>query len=237
MPDSVSITLKGQSIGLSDLSDALVELATVLAEVDQQVTGSTKHRLEGGPARTFQRDGGRRTGVPSESGVRPTGTGDRGVCRRASGPTGKTGPPGAFQRQGVASAKRLARHVNGEVTAIVMTGAVENEPVKRVSFGSRMAAHVDEIIGVSGHATGALEGRLETITIQRTERVHHLRSAQAAWDALHLRSRHARRHPGTAGAQSSRVRRHRLQQGRGTDHNSGRAIPTPAGSRRIASAA
>ena len=39
MPDSVSITLKGQSIGLSDLSDALVELATVLAEVDQQVTG------------------------------------------------------------------------------------------------------------------------------------------------------------------------------------------------------
>ena len=39
MPDSVSITLKGQSIGLSDLSEALVELATVLAEVDQQVTG------------------------------------------------------------------------------------------------------------------------------------------------------------------------------------------------------
>jgi len=39
MPDSVSITLKGQSIGFSDLSDALVELATVLAEVDQQVTG------------------------------------------------------------------------------------------------------------------------------------------------------------------------------------------------------
>ena len=39
MPDSVSITLKGQSIGLSDLSEALVELATVLAEVDLQVTG------------------------------------------------------------------------------------------------------------------------------------------------------------------------------------------------------
>ena len=54
---------------------------------------------------------------------------------------------------------------NGEVTATVMTGPVENEPVKRVSSGSRMAAHVDEIIGVSGHATGALEGRLETITI------------------------------------------------------------------------
>ena len=28
-----------------------------------------------------------------------------------------------------------------------------------------MAAHVDEIIGVSGHASGALEGRLATITI------------------------------------------------------------------------
>ena len=60
---------------------------------------------------------------------------------------------------------RSSRHVNGEVTAIVVTGAVENEPVKRVSSGSQMVAHVDEIIGVSGHATGALEGRLETITI------------------------------------------------------------------------
>ena len=54
---------------------------------------------------------------------------------------------------------------NGEVTATVMTGPVENQPVKRVSSGSRMVAHVDEIIGVSDHATGALEGRLETITI------------------------------------------------------------------------
>ena len=39
MPHSVSITLKGDSIGLSDLSDALAELASVLAEVGQQVTG------------------------------------------------------------------------------------------------------------------------------------------------------------------------------------------------------
>ena len=45
----------------------------------------------------------------------------------------------------------------------------------------------------------------------RAECVHDLRSAQAARDALHLRRRHARRHPGAAGAQSSRVRRHRLQ--------------------------
>ena len=40
-----------------------------------------------------------------------------------------------------------------------------------------MAAHVDEIMGVSGHATGALEGRLETITI-------HGRNAFTIYDPL-----------------------------------------------------
>ena len=40
-----------------------------------------------------------------------------------------------------------------------------------------MAAHVDEIMGVSGHAAGALEGRLETITI-------HGRNAFTIYDPL-----------------------------------------------------
>ena len=165
MPDSVSITLKGQSIGLSDLSDALVELATVLAEVDQQVTGQRSIdwkvvQLERSSATV---------------GVAPVYRQDKvfdqraqviAACVEGLQALGETpNRPEHFSDRALVSAKRLARHVNGEIAEIVVIGAIENKPVTRVSFGSRMAAHVDEIIGVSGHATGALEGRLETITI------------------------------------------------------------------------
>ena len=61
-----------------------------------------------------------------------------------------------------------------------MTAAVQDESVKRASFGSRMAAHVDEITGVSGHASGAIEGRLETTTI-------HGQSAFTLYDPLRRR--------------------------------------------------
>ena len=177
MPDSVSITLKGQSIGLSDLSEALVELATVLAEVDQQVTGGRSIdwkliQLERSSATV---------------GVAPVYRQNQVFDQRAQVIAAcveglqalreKPDRPEHFSDKALASTKRLARHVNGEVTAIVVTGAIENEPVKRVSFGSRMAAHVDEIMGVSGHATGALEGRLETITI-------HGRNAFTIYDPL-----------------------------------------------------
>ena len=165
MPDSVSITLKGESIDLSDLSDALVELATVLAEVDQQVTGQ---RSIDWKVVQLKRSS-------ATVGVAPVYRQNQVFDQRAQVIAAcvdglqalreKPDRPEHFSDRALASAKRIARHVNGEVTAIVVTATVENEPVKRVSFGSRIVAHVDEIIGVSGHATGALEGRLETITI------------------------------------------------------------------------
>ena len=165
MRDSVSITLKGRSIGLSDLSDALLEIATVLAEVDQQVTGQRSIdwkvvQLERSSATVGVAPVYRQNQVFDQRAqvIAACVEGLQALRERPDRPE-------HFSDKALASAKRLARHVNGEVTAIAVTGAVENELVKRVSSGNRMAAHVDEIIGVSGHATGALEGRLETITV------------------------------------------------------------------------
>jgi len=183
MFDSVSITLKGQSIGLSDLSDALAELATMLAEVDQQVTGRRDIdwkvvHLERSSATV---------------GVAPVYRQSQMFDQRAQvivtffaglqALQERPDRPEHFSDKVLASAKRLARYVNGEVAAIIVTGKVENKPMKRVSFGSRMAVHVDEIIGVSGHATGALEGRLETITI-------HGRNVFTIYDPLRRRGTH-----------------------------------------------
>ena len=39
MPDFLSISLKGDSIGLPDLADALGDFTTVLGEVEREVTG------------------------------------------------------------------------------------------------------------------------------------------------------------------------------------------------------
>ena len=99
MPDSVSITLKGQSIGLSDLSDALVELATVLAEVDQQVTGR-----RGIDWKVVQLERSSATvgvaPVYRQSQVFDQRTQVIAACVEGlQALRGKTGPPGAFQRQ------------------------------------------------------------------------------------------------------------------------------------------
>ena len=100
MPDSVSITLKGQSIGLSDLSEALAELATVLAEVDLQVTG--RRSIEW---KVVQLERSSAT-----VGVAPVYRQNQVFDQRAQviaacveglqALRGKTEPPGAFQRPG-----------------------------------------------------------------------------------------------------------------------------------------
>ena len=165
MATSLSITLRGEAIELSDLSDALGELATVLEEVDKQVTGQRSiewkiSRLERSSATVGVAPVYRQTPVFDQRAqvIAACVEGLEALRERPNRPE-------HFTDRALRGAKDLARHINGEVTAIVVTGTVEDEPVKRVSFGYQMAAHVDEIIRVSGHATGALEGRLETITI------------------------------------------------------------------------
>ena len=165
MSNSLSITLKGESIELSDLSGALVELATVLEEVDRQVTGQRSIEWK---IVELERSS-------ATVGVAPVYRQNQVFDQRAQVIAAcvqglevlreQPKRPQHFSDRALKSAKSLARQINGEVTGIVVIGTVEDEPVKRVSFGKRMAANVDEIIGVSGHASGALEGRLETITI------------------------------------------------------------------------
>ena len=154
-----------RTIELSDLSGALVELATVLEEVDRQVTGQRSIEWK---IVELERSS-------ATVGVAPVYRQNQVFDQRAPVIAAcvqglevlreQPKRPQHFSDRALKSAKSLAQQINGEVTGIVVIGTVEDEPVKRVSFGKRMAANVDEIIGVSGHASGALEGRLETITI------------------------------------------------------------------------
>ena len=72
--------------------------------------------------------------------------------------------PEYFSDRALNSAKKLARMAE-DGAAVVLVGNVENEQAKMVSVAPRLVSHVDEIIGAEGHARGALEGRLETLTM------------------------------------------------------------------------
>lgn len=177
MSNSLSITLKGSSVGLSDLMNALRHFSTVLDEVDQQITGQrsmewklTKLHYSSAAVEV--------TPVPRQNDlfdqraevVAACASGIERLVERADRPP-------YFSDRALVSARSLAKLNRGDVTGVMLETALDNRPPARVLLGATIVEHVDEILGLSRHATGALEGRLETITI-------HDRNAFTIYDPL-----------------------------------------------------
>ena len=180
MPDFLSISLKGDSISLPDLADALGDFTTVLGEVEREVTGRRDIQWKVSGLE-------RASATVSVTPIQLPGTllDQRGeAIGSLVGGLGKlvASPdrPPHFNDRTLQSARRLARRRNGRITDVVLVGAFEDQPTIRVSLEARIVSHIDVIIGISGYALGALEGRLETITI-------HDQHAFTIYDALRSR--------------------------------------------------
>ena len=165
MSDSLTISLKGDSVGLGDLTEALDDFTAVLGEVERDVTGRRDIEwklvaLEHASATV---------GVTP---VQPQGVlldqraeVIHAVVTGLGTLTERPDRPPHFNDRALVCTKRLAGRRNDRVSDVELVGAIESQPALRVSLTPRLVAHIDEIIGVSGYARGALEGRLETITI------------------------------------------------------------------------
>ena len=165
MSNTLSITLKGQSIGLSDLMDALKHFSTVLDEVDQQVTGRKSiewkvAKLERSsatvgvtPVQRLKDLFDQRPGV-----VAACVSGFEGLAVRADRPP-------HFSDRALDAARKLAKRSQGNENGVMLERILDDGSAMRVPLGATIVEHVDEILRTSGQATGALEGRLETVTI------------------------------------------------------------------------
>ena len=165
MPDCLSISLKGDSIDLPDLAEALGEFTSVLGEVEREVTGRRDIQWK---VTALERASATVWVTPTQ----PRGTlldqRVEVISALVGGLEGLVASPDRprhFNDRALQSARRLARRRDGRITDVVLVGAFEDQPTIRVSLEMRMVLHIDEILGISGHAAGALEGRLETITI------------------------------------------------------------------------
>ena len=149
MPDFLSISLKGDSIGLPDLADALGDFTTVLGEVEREVTGrrDIQWRVSGLE---------RASATVSVTPIQPPGTlldqrGEvigslvGGLQRLVASPD----RPPHFNDRALQTARRLARRRNGRITDVVLVGAFEDQPTIRVSLEARIVSHIDEIIGIA----------------------------------------------------------------------------------------
>ena len=177
MSNSLSIALKGSSVGLSDLMDALRHFSTVLDEVDQQVTGQRSMewkltKLQYSSAAVGVTPVLRQNDLFDQRAevVAACASGIERLVERADRPP-------YFSDRALASARSLAKLSRGDVTGVMLETVQDNGPPARVLLGATIVEHVDEVLGLSRHATGALEGRLETITI-------HDRNAFTIYDPL-----------------------------------------------------
>ncbi len=73
--------------------------------------------------------------------------------------------PDYFTDEALKKAKELVGVINGKIERIAVFGKAESTPAQRVRITQRIAAHVDQLIGTSSVATGAVEGTLETLSI------------------------------------------------------------------------
>ena len=165
MPDSLTISLKGDSVGLGDLTEALGDFTAVLGEVERDVTG--RRDIEWKLAALE-----RASATVGVTPVQPQGVllDQRAEVIRAvvvglGALTERPDRPPHFSDRALVCTRRLAGRRNGRVSDVVLVGTIDSHPALRVSLTPRLVAHIDELIGVSGYAIGALEGRLETITI------------------------------------------------------------------------
>ena len=165
MPDSLTFSLKGDSVGLGDLTEALGDFTAVLGEVERDVTGRRDIEWK----LTALERASATVGVTP---VQPQGVlldqraeVIRAVVAGLGTLTERPDRPPHFSDHALVCTRRLAGRRNGRVSDVVLVGAIESHPALRVSLTPRLVAHIDELVGVSAYAISALEGRLETITI------------------------------------------------------------------------
>jgi len=163
---AVGLSLDGESIELEELARATAEFASILSEVDIAIAGRKSIRWELSQLR-YASPAFIEATPRLLPGVEPTHA-DAVIAASISGlgqieRDGKRRPD-HFTDKALRNAKGLSGHADND-QRVTVVGHGPRFETKRVAITQRVAAHVDKLIGVVERAQGAIEGRLETVSI------------------------------------------------------------------------
>ena len=161
----IGFSLMGTDIPLGTFINAAQGLSDLLTELDVAVSGSQNldwsivdlgvgsANLTVQPA-LGQEDGINRGDVIISSAL----SGLELIEQRATRPE-------YFTDDALRRAKELVQMIDGKVERIAVYGKTTNTATQRVPVTQRIAAHVDQLIGTSSVAAGAVEGVLEAFSV------------------------------------------------------------------------
>lgn len=165
MDPKVIILLKGNLIPVSTFIDAARDLYGILVELEKEISGSpnliwsiselssSSASLQTIPYLSREDDTDNREKIVSVF--------VHGMARIAYNPI----QPDYFSDEALIRAKHLANLLNGNVDRIEIRGTIQGKLSDHISITQRIAAHVDELIGVRRVSLGSVEGKLELISI------------------------------------------------------------------------
>ena len=165
MEPRVVILLKGNLIPVSTFIDAASDLYAILSELEREISGSLN--LMWSIADLSSASASLET-IPYLRGEDETDNRERivsvfvqGMEKIADRPI----RPDYFSDEALIKAKHLAGLLDGNVDRIAVRGTIRGKLSDQIPITQKIAAHVDELIGVRRVSLGSVEGKLELISI------------------------------------------------------------------------
>lgn len=171
MPPRIVLSFEGEFIPVDTFTAAIDDLAEILYEIDKDISGT--ETLDWGISSLKGKDTKSIVAVPrlavddkkdQSNIIVPTFL--RGLKKIRQKPE----RPAHFTDDALYRTKELSRAINGNIHKISVTGSTNGRLQRPVIITPKVAANIDTVIGPRYTSFGAIEGRLEMISIRRFSR-------------------------------------------------------------------
>jgi hypothetical protein len=170
MATRIILSFQSEFIPIAVFSAAITDLGEILYEIDRDLSG--KETLEWGIKKLHGSDNSI-VAVPRLTRHDFQDISDKIIPAFLNGlRTIRQKPirPANFNDEALNSAKELSLAINGDIRKITVTGSINGRLAKAVSFTPKLATNVDQVIGPRYSTIGAVEGKLEMISIRKFPR-------------------------------------------------------------------
>ena len=167
MPSRIVIAFKSDFIPMQTLATAITGLEDMLYDIDREISG--KFTVEWGVRELRTRENAI-VAVPRLAGKRVQDNSDLIIPAFLNGIKTirkKAVRPNHFSDEALANIKDLSMAINGDIKKITVTASLNGRLSRPIPLTHDVATHVDEVIGPRYTAIGAVEGRLDMISLRR----------------------------------------------------------------------
>jgi hypothetical protein len=167
MPSRIVIAFKSDFIPMQTLAAAITGLEDMLYDIDREISG--KFTVEWGIKELKTRENAI-VAVPRLIGKKTQDNSDLIIPAFLNGIKTirkKAVRPNHFSDEALANVKDLSMAINGDIKKITVTASLNGRLSRPIPLTHDVANHVDEVIGPRYRTIGAVEGRLDMISLRR----------------------------------------------------------------------